>query len=348
MGSLYTHSDLDGIVSGALMLNLMESEWHRRYDEVRITDYWDIDEPDNICYWKKNSINRENLSRNDTVLDLPQPGRRILFWADHHEDNEHPNGSAKYKLYDPKAPSCAGLIFRHYAGLYPKLQELYGDLVEITDRVDSANYRSIDEYDDLSIPGIRLDLSLDGTKKRLRRLGVKEVERKTEIKRSYLPSLVRGIGRTCDWKGLTEHPDVVDRARWVKNQQIAYEEAAKKLRVRHGPVIIERIDQRKKRLPGMFSKYSAFRQFPDTEVMVGFYLRRSYSRHIKYSISIVAKKNTFIENHNTVNLGQFMKDNTANGGGHSGIGVASFDVVQESDAVEAERVFSLLLGRLEK
>ncbi|MCS7131144.1 MAG: hypothetical protein NZ934_00205 [Hadesarchaea archaeon] len=108
-----THGeDVDGVACAALLL--------KRFPNAEV----DV------------AIPRRDLSgRYDVVVDLPLPrALEARLWVDHHSSTIE-EGRCEEKIYDPTAPSAAGLL-AGYLGLE-------GDeLAAIADRADSASYLS--------------------------------------------------------------------------------------------------------------------------------------------------------------------------------------------------------------
>jgi len=128
---IVTHDDLDGVVSAALISRATGIDSFYFTGPVSIQD------------------GRTPTSESDIVCDLPCPVR-VGMWFDHHQGNL---ADLELREIDPSdipgrfAPerSCARVIFEYYKSSveFPDFME---DTVVRTDRVDSFDYRTMEEW----------------------------------------------------------------------------------------------------------------------------------------------------------------------------------------------------------
>ncbi|HIH18698.1 TPA: hypothetical protein HA225_01850 [Candidatus Micrarchaeota archaeon] len=112
---LYTHTDLDGVFSAAL-ISIVE-----QVDEFRFVD------PGTV------QSGRIPFTKNDIIADLPFD-RRCGMWFDHHESSR-PREGLKFEGAWGAAPSCARVIYGHYEN--PYLEKFAKGLGEV-DNIDSG------------------------------------------------------------------------------------------------------------------------------------------------------------------------------------------------------------------
>ena len=128
---IITHNDFDGIASAAICSYVYKI--------------------DQIQFAGPNTIARAEItvSKNDIVCDLPYP-LECGLWFDHHEGNLQ---ELKFRNLDQNSipgkfdvqPSCARVIFEYFRSEI-QLPEHFISLVEETDKIDSFNFSSIEEW----------------------------------------------------------------------------------------------------------------------------------------------------------------------------------------------------------
>lgn len=112
---LYTHTDLDGTMSAALLCAVEE------IDEIKFVD------PGTV------QAGKIPFTRFDIIADLPFD-RRCGMWFDHHESSR-PNADTKFEGAWKLAPSAARVIYDYYENPY---LEKYSHALEEVDRIDSG------------------------------------------------------------------------------------------------------------------------------------------------------------------------------------------------------------------
>lgn len=120
---LYTHTDMDGVVSAMLLSEIFD---------ITIIEFTEpaLIQKEIVC-----------PSESDIVADLPRGAS--LNWYDHHPLQE--DFVMNIGKYDPDAKSCARVIFEMYKDKLKRFE----NLVNITDRIDSAEYTK----EDITNPG---------------------------------------------------------------------------------------------------------------------------------------------------------------------------------------------------
>ncbi len=131
---VYHHTDMDGIISAYLIAYRMRHELGRYtyFKFVPISNY-----PDDVNTY----FNMELKGDQSVVVDYMYHPKATI-WFDHHDTGlpiDVTSATAYYK-FDPKAPSCARVIYDDSPNVFPSYIE---ELVKEVDIVDSASYRSI-------------------------------------------------------------------------------------------------------------------------------------------------------------------------------------------------------------
>lgn len=116
---LITRSDFDGLVCGALLL------------EVGVIDCWKFAHPKDL------QDGLVEVGPNDCLANVPYV-EGCGLWFDHHSsEHERLELAGKYKGESRITPSCARIIYEYYGGeaKFPQ----FGELMEAVDKVDSGN-----------------------------------------------------------------------------------------------------------------------------------------------------------------------------------------------------------------
>ena len=128
---IVTHDDLDGVVSAALVSLALG------------IDRFYFAGPVNI------QAGRDATTESDVVCDLPCPVR-VGMWFDHHPGNLV---DLELREIDPASipgkfaaePSCARVVYDHFKNEV-EFPEFMAETVKRTDRIDSFDYRTMEEW----------------------------------------------------------------------------------------------------------------------------------------------------------------------------------------------------------
>ena len=142
-----THSDFDGLVCGILLTQIFRPEY------ILIT------EPNQLRDGKI------KLTKEDIVADLPIPSTEVFMAFDHHSSVSKEKIEGEWFILDPKAPSCARVIYDTYKKEYPAIK-IWEDLVKYCDKIDSGNismaeYMDKNPYNKVSLTLSSFDRDLD-------------------------------------------------------------------------------------------------------------------------------------------------------------------------------------------
>ena len=112
---LYTHTDLDGVFSAVLLVDVEE------VDEIKFVD------PGTV------QAGKIPFTKNDIISDLPFD-KRCGIWFDHHESIK-PKEGLKFEGSWKLAPSCARVVYDYYESPY---LAKYNHALEEVDKIDSG------------------------------------------------------------------------------------------------------------------------------------------------------------------------------------------------------------------
>ena len=136
---LLTRSDFDGLVCGALLI------------EVGIIDSWKFVHPKDL------QDGLIPVDKNDVLANVPFV-EGCGLWFDHHSSEFERNElEGKYKGESRMAPSCAHIIYDYYGG--EKRFSHFNDIMEAVDKVDSGQLtiKEVVEPDGWILVGFLMD-----------------------------------------------------------------------------------------------------------------------------------------------------------------------------------------------
>ena len=154
---IYFHSPcFDGIVSAILAWDFGEKVLK-----------WTVEDLQPVNYKLRSSWLRETLVEPCAVVDfLYHP--QASFWADHHATTFlTPEAKRDFKqkdnphfAYDPKASSCAQLLWGHLKTAFGYRNRRYAPLVAWATKTDAARYASVQEAIEGTAPALRINCTL--------------------------------------------------------------------------------------------------------------------------------------------------------------------------------------------
>jgi len=154
---LYFHSPcFDGIVSAVLTSDFAE----------RVLN-WTIDDLQPVTYKLRSSWLADPLVEPCAVVDfLYHP--KATFWADHHPTTflspqvkrDFALREGPYATYNPRADSCAKLLWDHLKRAFQYRNHGYTNLVSWASKIDAAKYSSVTEAIQGTEPALRINFSL--------------------------------------------------------------------------------------------------------------------------------------------------------------------------------------------
>lgn len=156
-GFLHFHAPcFDGVASAALLADFLRARgWatlHYRPVNYDLKDFW-LSTP---------------LPRPSAVVDfLFHPDAAV--WADHHatafltaqaRSAYESRPTDREWVYDDRAPSCAGLLWRYLLEAHGHRAGRFANLVRWAEKIDAARYESVEEAFAVEPPALRVQLSL--------------------------------------------------------------------------------------------------------------------------------------------------------------------------------------------
>jgi hypothetical protein len=154
---LYFHSPcFDGIVSGVLAWDFLETSQHWEFNQLRTVNY------DARSTWLSSAL--ETPCAVVDFLYHPQ----AQFWADHHlttfltkeAEEDFAQRKSKWLIYDEESGSCAKLLWTHLAESFSYQNPRYEEMVRWADKIDAARYESVNEAILGDTPALRISRSL--------------------------------------------------------------------------------------------------------------------------------------------------------------------------------------------
>ena len=275
---IVTRGDFDGLTSSVLLTEVEDIR------EVRFVHPKDAQDA------------TVKADAEDIVVNLPHVPNCGL-WFDHHisEVDKVPKLKGVNGRFE-MAPSCARVIYNHYKAKHAAKLDRFKDLLEATDRLDSAQIT----LEDVSNPKgwILLGLTLDP------RSGLGPEFQK------YFRWLVEYIKEVPLDKVLA-HPEVSKRAQRVLSEQEEFKKLLKRCARQDGNVILTDLRGMKDKPVG--NRFLVYTLFPNADVEV-----RLFDGH-KGAV-VVAVGHSIFKRTCKVNVGKLL--GKFGGGGHTGAGTA--------------------------
>lgn len=288
MMRVVTRGDFDGLTATVLLTEVM------RIGEIRFVHPKDAQD------------GKVQADKDDIVVNLPYlPGCGL--WFDHHvsEETKLPKGfQGRFEV----APSAARVIYNHYAPQYAAQFERYKEMLDATDRLDSAQLST----QDVSSPAgwILLGLTLDP------RSGLGPEFRK------YFRWLAEYV-KEVPLEKVLKHLEVAKRAERVLEEQEDFEVLLAERARQDGNVIITDLRGVKDKPVG--NRFLVFTMFLDANVEV-----RIFDGH--QGAVVVAVGHSIFNRTCKVNVGELLAG--YGGGGHHGAGAAQFQPDKAEPAIK--------------
>jgi len=309
--SIITHNDFDGVVSAALCSYIFKI--------------------DRIYFAGPGNIARADLTitENDIVCDLPYP-LECGLWFDHHEGNRQ---ELQYRNIDPDSiagkfdlqPSCARVIFNYFQN-DPKLPDYFTLLVDETDKIDSFDYQSVDEWR-TETPGKIIDATI-----RARSGDAKE-------KRRYLKRLVLWL-RGTPVEQVAKNQEVTERYqdyRSEENEMLRTIEQNSYFLPRDKQQEIIILDFTNFNRPGYVIKNLAYLLYP--EALAVLEVKNMFNRGIKsndLAFSLSLSLNLNHENH-AKEAGEIMRECNI-GDGHKGAAAGKVTCTSKNEMLKQKQL----------
>ncbi len=310
-GHLYFHSPcFDGIVSAVLAWDFLET----RQGWAPVTFH-------PVNYHLRERWLSSTLEKPCAIVDfLYNP--QAVFWADHHlttfldEDarRDFERRTSQTLVYDNRADSCAGLLWRHLAGELGYRNSRYEAIVRWAEKTDAARYESVHEAIFSHAPALRINTGLA--------LGDQQ---------GYCEGLVRAL-RERTLEEVADFPDVQRRFAEVQSlMQVGLDRFSKAARLESDGIVVFDVDTK----GAIISRYAPYYFFPDARYSAGIVRRDG-------GATITAMRNPWRE-FQSVFLGKICEE--LGGGGHRRVGSV---VLRGHAACEASAILDRLLAEIRR
>jgi hypothetical protein len=286
---ILTRGDFDGLTCTVLLSEV------EQIDEIR------------MAHPKDAQDGKVSVEPQDIVVNLPF----ILgcgMWFDHHSSEEHVAANFPFKGRFEVAPSCARVIYNHYAPAHKTKFERFAALLEATDRFDSADLTMSDVTDPAGY--MMLGQTLDP------RSGLS-----ADFK-AYFTWLAENLKKQPIEK-LLEQEEIVKRSSRVLNERDAFKALLQKCAHVESNVIVSDLRGVKDRPAG--NRFLVFTLFPQTNVDVRLIDGRDGG-------VVIAVGHSIFNRTCRVNIGRLMQE--FGGGGHKGVGTAQLRAETAKDQIK--------------
>ena len=311
--NLYFHDDLDGVASGAVLLDFLKKNGD---DLVSFTP---------LEYNTKHDAGWERYDfKTPFVLVDFQYHPKADWWIDHHasafakqewqslyhDDDRH--------HWDPKAPSACGLVARFLEREHEyKMTEAVRELAKIVDIDDSAGYLTLESALELDSPSKKIQLLLGDTESK------KDHKAYLAFREFLIKNLV-----TLGMEKIALLPEYQARISALRDQRLRADALLQKQVQLKGDVIF--IDKGAELSHA--SRWAPYQAFPEAPYSV-----QILDKGGEYKVGIGSNKWSKIKP--TVNLGDIAK--SYGGGGHKGVGALFVKSRQEAMRIADEIIIKL-------
>ena len=309
---LYFHSPcFDGVVSAILASDFLKNEL--RWSSIQLVS---------VNYHLRETWLRTALEKPVAVVDfLYHPD--ATFWADPHStsfltnsvQSDYGRRAGKWMhVYDATSKSCAGLLWRHLQQRFNYRKARFAELVKWADRIDSAEYQSVEEAVTGQASALVINRCLSGK-------GAKEFSE--DLVWKLIESPLESVARL---------PEVLERHRELQQLSDAGLERLSDAIHLVGDIAVFDVNS-----TGVsVNRYAPFKFHPTARYSAGIVRR-------EHSVTITAMRNPWME-FPSVSLGKYFEG--IGGGGHQRVGsvVLRGDDVQRAEGL-LENVQKYILNK---
>ena len=281
---IVTRPDFDGVVCAALL-----------YEAEDITESVKWVEPSDI---QKRMI---EIKTGDIIANLPY-NEKCSLWFDHHYTNRISRSfNGAFKI----APSAAGIVFEYYQD---KLKQDYSELIQATNKIDSANLSMNEVLHPENYPYILLSMTISG---------------RSDADEVYWNRVVDLI-RRLEIDSIINDQAVKERCRTVNNNNKKYKDFLKKYTRTKSHVTITDFRSLNETPDG--NRFLAYSLFPQSVVNV----KIRYDDKERQRIALSIGHSIFNKNCN-VNVGLLLS--RFEGGGHQSAASCRFHTSKADDYI---------------
>lgn len=305
---LYHHDDLDGVSTGAIMLDFLKSKGDN------IISFTPLD------YHAKLAESWEGFEFKSPFILVdfqyhPQAG----WWIDHHASAfKKTEWQAAYRddeqhHYDPLSPSACGLAARFLERTHGyKLSPIVHELVRVVDVDDAAGYSTLQEALSLDEPYKKIQLLLGDT----------EMKKDHEQYMKFREFLVRNLA-TMRMEDIVAMPEYQDRLKMLREQRLQADIDLQQKAVPRGNVVL--VDKGEGH--NYASRWACYEKFPDMPYSI-----QIHNRGGEFKVSIGSNK--WSKDQSKVDLGALARN--YGGGGHVGVGALFVKTREEAFRIASE------------
>lgn len=298
---LVTRADFDGVVSGALLLELGMVE-----DII-------FAEPKEVQH------GQIEIDENDILTNLPYVEAAHLC-IDHHASEVERVGGRPNLVIDPTAPSAARVVYNHFGGK-EKFPQICETMLAAVDQADAARY----DEEDILAPGpwVLLNFIMDP------RTGLDRVGRFAISHDQFMKDMMLYC-RNHPVEDIVKIRDVEERLRTYSAHEEKFEMQLKRCSEIHGKLIV--IDFRGENMLYAGNRFMVYGLYPECNISL------SVIPGIEPGKTLISVGKSILDRSSAVNVGSLMLQ--YGGGGHPQVGTCRVDDA-DVDRVVAELVSAI-------
>ena len=278
---LVTRADFDGIVSGALLM------------EIGMISEIAFAEPNDI----QNGLFK--VASKDITTNLPYV-EGVHLCLDHHTSEIERVGEQRNHIINPNAPSAARVVYEYFGGKN-RFTEISDELMNAVDRADSADYS---EADILAPEGwTLLNFLLDP------RTGIARFEKKPGSHEDFAKDMMLYL-RHHPIEEILAIPDVQGRVHFYFEQEEKFEFQLRSNSFLHGEVLV--LDLRDEEVVYAGNRFTVYALYPECTLSI------QLSNTASPEKITVAMGKSILNKSNNTDIGSLMLE--FGGGGHRNAG----------------------------
>jgi len=292
---LLTRADFDGVVTGVLLKEL------DMIGEVVFVHPKDMQD------------GKIEVSDDDITSNIPYVAGAYLCF-DHHASEITRVGEHDNLIIDPKAPSAAHVVYKHFGGK-EKFPAISDELLKAVDQADSAQYT---EEDILAPTGwTQLNFLMDP------RTGLESFKHHSTTHEDFMRDLIVYC-QSPSIDEILELPEVRERLEtYIENHEWAEMQIKRCATVKDKLVVI---DLRKEEIIYPCNRFMVYALYPETNISLTIQKRKDNG-----NIELAAGK-SILDRSSQTNIGELMLE--FGGGGHNAAGTCQVDENKADDVLE--------------
>lgn len=281
---IVTRADFDGVVCAVILFEAL-----------------DIDKPVKWIEPSDVQKGRADIREGDIMANLPY-NENCAMWFDHHYSNRV---DALFEGVFEIAPSAAGLVYRYFKD---RLKRDYDELIEQTDRIDSADLTMDEVMYPEQYPHVLLSMTIDGNRR---------------DDEPYWNMMVESL-REAPVTRVIHEPEVAARCEKVIDENLAYKDHLLRHTTLKDHVAIT--DFRSLKPPPTGNRFLVYSLFSRANVNVK--IRYDSKGRDKVVVSV---GHSIFNRTCHVNVGRMLS--SFEGGGHAGAGACNFSASKADEYI---------------